>query len=317
MTSPHSPRLVDLLPAFALGALDGEELRELAAHLAAGCPACDAELRRLADDLEALALAAVPLGSPLAAAADAGVAMPAAAGEGAEILERTRRQLLEQVAAEARVQPGAPTAPIAPTEARGRPATAPPPARSSPRRLAVAARWGWLAAAALLLVAGWGVARQARLGGEIERLHAERGRLAARADALERRMGQVQAEAERLARTLSIVAAPGVQSVELVGMGAAGRAVGRTYINAAERRAAFYASRLPALGPGKSYELWFIDDDERKIPAGIFEVDARGDASVLVDQPLPLERIQAWVVTIEPRGGRAQPTGPIALAGQA
>ena len=48
MTSAHAPRFDDLLPAYALGALDGDELRELEAHLATGCPTCEGERRRLA-----------------------------------------------------------------------------------------------------------------------------------------------------------------------------------------------------------------------------------------------------------------------------
>ena len=51
MTSAHASHFDDLLPAYALGALDGDELRELAAHLATGCPTCEGELRRLAAGL--------------------------------------------------------------------------------------------------------------------------------------------------------------------------------------------------------------------------------------------------------------------------
>jgi Anti-sigma-K factor rskA len=291
MAIPHSSRIVELLPAYALEALDGDELRQVEEHLAAGCPSCDAELARLASTVEALARLAA--GEP-----GAGEEPDAPA-----ILERVRGRLLSQLAAEGPRRPAS-TAPVVPLA---------PPSRA-PRR-AAAARWAWLAAAALLLAAGAGLVRQARLGEEIARLHADRARLLARTDALERRMEVVQAEAERLARTLSVIGVPGVQSVELAGMGTASRAVGRAYVNAAERRAAFHASRLPALGPDKSYELWAIDDEDRKLPAGVFSVDARGEATVLVDRPLEIGRIESWVVTIEPRGGRPQPTGPIALAG--
>jgi anti-sigma factor RsiW len=68
-SSTHSPRFDELLPAYALGALDGDELRELAAHLAAGCPACEGELRRLAAEVEDLAAAAAELPESLAAEA--------------------------------------------------------------------------------------------------------------------------------------------------------------------------------------------------------------------------------------------------------
>lgn len=60
MSAEHQ-RLQDLLPAYALGALEGEELAELAAHLAAGCVPCRRELALLARDLELLAAEAPPV----------------------------------------------------------------------------------------------------------------------------------------------------------------------------------------------------------------------------------------------------------------
>jgi anti-sigma-K factor RskA len=305
MTSDHSARFDDLLPAYALGALDGEELRELQAHLAAGCPACDAELRRLAADLEDLAGVAAALPEEPAG-------MPSGIPGVPETLAGVRRRLLDVVAAESesvraparlaeRRAPGRPALPAAAAPAAGRPP---------------AARWPLLAAAAVLaVVAIWGLVRQASLGAEIERLQGERQQLAARAGALERRVTQLQSESERLARTLTILAAPNVQSVSLAGMGTSHSAVGRTYIDAAARKAVFYAANLPALGPDKSYQLWYLDAEDEKTSAGVFDVDAHGKAALVIDQPLPLEKIQGWVVTVEPRGGRPQPTGPIALAG--
>jgi hypothetical protein len=171
------------------------------------------------------------------------------------------------------------------------------------------------AAAVLALVAAWGLVRQSRMGAEIERLRGESRQLAARAAVLERRAAQAQAESLRLARTISILAAPGVESVRLAGMGTSHAAAGRTYVNVAGRQAVFYASGLPALGPDKTYQLWYLDDQDHPTSAGVFEVDAHGKAALVVDQSLPVERIQAWAVTIEPRGGRPQPTGPMALAG--
>jgi anti-sigma-K factor RskA len=307
-SSTHSPRFDELLPAYALGALDGDELRELAAHLAAGCPACEGELRRLAAEVEDLAAAAAELPESLAT-------------EAPKILGGVKRRLLAELPRQPRLQQLAEVAELAP---------APPAAYPSPPAFASRSgrsgrlgpsgrpvrRWLPLAAAAVLaLVAVWGLVRQARMGAEIERLRGESRQLAARAETLERRAAQAQAESQRLARTISILAAPGVQSVRLAGMGTSHAAAGRAYVNAADRRAVFYASGLPALGPDKTYQLWYLDDQDHPTSAGVFEVDAHGKAALVVDQSLPVERIQAWAVTIEPRGGRPQPTGPMALAG--
>jgi len=311
-SSTHSPRFDELLPAYALGALDGDELRELAAHLAAGCPVCESELRRLAAEVEDLAAAAAELPESLAAAAP-------------EILGGVKRRLLAELPRQPR-QPRQQRQPQL-AELAPAPAAAPPAAYPSPPALAARSvrpvrsvrsigRWVPLAAAAVLaLVAAWGLVRQARLGAEIERLRGESRQLAARAEVLERRAAQAQAESLRLARTISILAAPGVQSVSLAGMGTSHGAAGHTYVDVADRQAVFYASGLPALGPDKTYQLWYLDEQDHPTSAGVFEVDARGKAALVVDQPLPVERIQAWAVTVEPRGGRPQPTGPMALAG--
>jgi anti-sigma-K factor RskA len=301
-SSAHSPRFDELLPAYALGALDGDELRELAAHLAAGCPACEGELRRLAAEVEDLAAAAAELPESLAA-------------EAPEILGGVKQRLLAELPRHPRLQRPAELAPAPPAAYPSPPAFATRSVRSV-RSGRSGRRWVPLAAAAVLaLVAAWGLVRQARMGAEIERLRGESRQLAARAAVLERRAAQAQAESLRLARTISILAAPGVESVRLAGMGTSHAAAGRTYVNVAGRQAVFYASGLPALGPDKTYQLWYLDDQDHPTSAGVFEVDAHGKAALVVDQSLPVERIQAWAVTIEPRGGRPQPTGPMALAG--
>jgi anti-sigma-K factor RskA len=298
-SSAHSPRFDELLPAYALGALDGDELRELAAHLAAGCPACEGELRRLAAEVEDLAAAAAELPESLAA-------------EAPEILGGVKLRLLAELPRQPRLAERAPAPPAAFPSPPAHGARSVRPVRSvlSIRRLAPLA-----AAAVLALVAVWGLVRQAGMGAEIERLRGESRQLTARAETLERRAAQAQAESQRLARTLSIIAAPGVESVRLAGMGTLHAAAGRTYVNVADRRAVFYAFGLPAVGPDKTYQLWYLDEQDHPTSAGVFEVDAHGKAALVVDQSLPVERIQAWAVTIEPRGGRPQPTGPMALAG--
>jgi anti-sigma-K factor RskA len=61
MATPHSTRIEELLPAYALGALDGEDLRELEAHLDVGCDECRRQLDLWNGDLERLAASVPPL----------------------------------------------------------------------------------------------------------------------------------------------------------------------------------------------------------------------------------------------------------------
>jgi anti-sigma-K factor RskA len=61
MSVAHSPRHEELLPAYALDALDREELRELEAHLASGCAECRRHLELWQGDLEELAASVEPV----------------------------------------------------------------------------------------------------------------------------------------------------------------------------------------------------------------------------------------------------------------
>jgi len=263
----HSPRFAELLPAYALGALDSAELRELEAHLETGCGDCRRQLDLLEGDLEELAASVPPLTpSP-----------------------ETRERVLGAAAAGTVVPFQQPIGPIRPIGLM----------RSS--------RWLALAATVLLVMAVWGVWRQARLAGEAEHLRADRDRLAQQVAALDRRLAQTQADNRRLASTLSLITAPGARAVQLAGLGPTPGAVGHTFVNPQARKAIFYAFDLPAPAAGKTYQLWWIAAG-RPVSAGTFGVDEHGAARLEVDQVENADQIQAWAVTVEPAGGAPQPT---------
>lgn len=87
---------IDLIPAYALDILDGEEAREVVDHLAA-CPACRQELAAYRQVMEQLPQA-VPQVTPPA---------------------RLKSALMEQITAPPQPQPPAPVRPVNPTRARG------------------------------------------------------------------------------------------------------------------------------------------------------------------------------------------------------
>jgi len=269
MTPLHSPRHDDLIPAYAVGALDGEELRELEAHLADGCSECDRQLALWQGDLEELAASVAPVEpSPV-----------------------TRARILRLAGAE-------------------RP--------ERPLRRTPLLRWLALPAAALLGVlmvwAVWSGIRQARLGGEVESLRAERDRLERQVAALDRELGLARSESQRMAATLAVLSTPGARSIRLAGLGPTPGAVGQTFVDPRNGRAVFWAFHLPPPEPGKTYQLWWIGNTG-PVSAGIFDVDAQGQGRVeiaRVDRP---EEIQVWAVTVEPAGGVPQPTGAMVLKG--
>jgi anti-sigma-K factor RskA len=60
--------------------------------------------------------------------------------------------------------------------------------------------------------------------------------------------------------------------------------------------------------------LWLIPGQGNSISAGIFDVDTKGNGSVLPPLPSGLTA-KAFAVTIEPRGGVPKPTGKKVLFG--
>ena len=72
---------------------------------------------------------------------------------------------------------------------------------------------------------------------------------------------------------------------------------------------------LKPLPVGKTYELWFITPDQRKVPAGTFDVNRDGHATLVVSVPANLGGVALAAVTDEPAGGVDQPTGAVQLVG--
>src|SRR5262249_9107004 len=79
------------------------------------------------------------------------------------------------------------------------------------------------------------------------------------------------------------------------------------------RQWAIYIFDLPAPPSDKDYQLWYVTDDA-KLSAGVFRTDAQGRTVLRLALPLEaLAGLAATAVTLEPRGGSAQPTGKFYL----
>jgi anti-sigma-K factor RskA len=320
MATPHSTRIEELLPAYALGALEGEELRELEEHLAGGCEECARQLALWQGDLEQLAAEVPPV----------------------EPSEITRARVL-------RLAGATPAASAIP------PALA-PAARRAPWWLAAAALvllaftvWGLVRQSHLRKEVGSEAQSLAqerdRLRGQVESLSREvnrlrtevteartqvteartqarearsvledRDRLQRQVEVLNREMSRLQTGVVEAKQALQVIAAPGVQAVALTGLGSTRAANGSAYVNPSSRNALFYAFNLPPLPVDKTYQLWFVVGG-KPVSAGTFAVDPRGTASLRVDRVAEARQIKGWAVTIEPRGGVPQPTGTFVLKG--
>jgi anti-sigma-K factor RskA len=163
-------------------------------------------------------------------------------------------------------------------------------------------RW-WMAAAALFL-ALWGwrelsvrVIRERFNSSEadIRRLAGENQLLAARI--------------EKLSAEMAALAAPDTRTIALAGQQISPSASARVFLEPQKRRAVVFFYNLPANANDKSYQLWILRADQPKPQsAGVFDVAHSGEASISIENlPLATE-IKGLAVTLEPKGGVAQPT---------
>ena len=70
-------------------------------------------------------------------------------------------------------------------------------------------------------------------------------------------------------------------------------------------------NRCPA---DRQYQLWVFVDG-KPIDAGVFDVDPSGKVLFESKDLAAVRTAENFAVTVEPRGGRPQPSGPIVLIG--
>ncbi|MGA4837363.1 anti-sigma factor [Streptomyces sp. G45] len=118
---------------------------------------------------------------------------------------------------------------------------------------------------------------------------------------------QARQTREQAAELTAVLAAPDARtSTGKLTDGATGTVV----VSRSMDRAAFLASKLPALPDGKVYQLWF--DDGGKMRAAGLVRDPDTSSATLLDGPLG--NASGMGVTVEPAGGSEQPTtAPLGL----
>jgi anti-sigma-K factor RskA len=82
----------------------------------------------------------------------------------------------------------------------------------------------------------------------------------------------------------------------------------------AKRGLLVYNGTLPPPPPDKSYQLWLVPANGAPISAGVFESENGGADRITAKVPEGTVA-KAFAVTLEPRGGKPQPTGPFVLLG--
>jgi hypothetical protein len=107
---------------------------------------------------------------------------------------------------------------------------------------------------------------------------------------------------------------PHAQVVALAASDIAKGASGVLLYNPLTQKVWLYSANLPECPAGTSYQLWAID--QKPVSVGTFHIDAGEMAHLLVKRLPNFEKTRKFAVSLEPAGGRPQPSGPVYLAGQ-
>ena len=104
---------------------------------------------------------------------------------------------------------------------------------------------------------------------------------------------------------------PDVKAVSLTGSDMAKRAAGLLLYDARTQKVWLYSVNLPECPTGTTYQLWAILD--KPVSIGTFYMDTGDTAHLLVKRVANFTSAKTFAVSLEPSGGRPQPTGPIYL----
>jgi anti-sigma-K factor RskA len=121
---------------------------------------------------------------------------------------------------------------------------------------------------------------------------------------------------DHASQVLETLRAEGAQRVTLVASQTKPQPQAQTIYQREKGRLVLVASNLEAIPQNKTYELWILPaNGSAPIPAGTFQPDARGNASLVLPQIPTGVDAKGFAVTIEPQGGSAAPTMPIKMLG--
>jgi anti-sigma-K factor RskA len=173
-----------------------------------------------------------------------------------------------------------------------------------PRRPSGAAWWLAAAAALLFAFAAWD---DARLRRQREDLRSQTAQLSAE-------LSTSRQEMARRDLRVRVLESDDVKVLFLGGKDPQPSARAKVFWSEKAKSGVLLAGNLAPLPPDKQYELWVFAEG-KPVAAGVFDADASGRALFESRSLSGLPPAQNFAVTIEPRGGVPQPTGPIVLVG--
>ena len=130
---------------------------------------------------------------------------------------------------------------------------------------------------------------------------------------MQRVTAEATASATRAERLANVLAAPDVRAFPMRGQRTAAAAEGQMY-SSASRGVALSGAKMPPLSANQTYQVWLVTT-RGSIGLGFVAPDAQGRVGAAFDTPPHLPgSVTGFMLSLEPTGGNAKPTGPIVLA---
>lgn len=133
---------------------------------------------------------------------------------------------------------------------------------------------------------------------------------------LETRLVELKDELSRKNEQLKVLAAKEIHISIMNGLQVNPVGYGKIIWDPEKKSAILQVSNLPAVPADKDYQLWVIKD-KKPISAGVFAVTDREPSFFKIENLAAVnpKEINAFAVTLEPKGGLPQPTGDMYMMG--
>lgn len=149
-----------------------------------------------------------------------------------------------------------------------------------------------------------------------QRLATQRDQLASDLDSYAKELSDQRRELIAKQQEIGTITAPTTRIIAMSGEAQAPQASAKLVWDKANNQWLIYFYNLPAAPPDKDYQLWYITSDSAKISARVFKTSEQGHTELRVAVPQDIaSRLALAAVTLEPKNGSPQPTGPIYIKG--
>lgn len=127
---------------------------------------------------------------------------------------------------------------------------------------------------------------------------------------------ELQNEVQQKEEMLAILESREVDMVVMSGMEVNPDGYGKIIWDSEKQQALLQVSNLPNVPDDKDYQLWIIRNN-KPVSAGVFAVHNQADRFFKIEQMADVDEqsMNAFAVTMEPKGGMPQPTGDMYLMG--